>query len=253
MKDQQSDGTQSIRRAISILRAVVDYNDQGASLSHIARKLDLHVATVRRILSVLVKEDLLMHDPITKLYHLGPEIYSLGNTYQYSVIKNGYRLTLEHISEKSGDTVYLTVRSGNDILCIDRVEGNYFVRIIWDIGMRIPIGLGASGLAMLASFPEDEVESILSANQLRYANHNNMSVEKVRNLVKFARKLGYSLNEGNYQKGVTGVGVPIYNNQKEPIGAVTVASISDRMDRSRCEEIALLIKSEIGLVKDLRD
>jgi DNA-binding IclR family transcriptional regulator len=228
---------------------VSNYSDKGARLSIIARKVDLHVATVRRILLVLCFEGFVTYEPVSKLYHLGPEIYRLSSIPQYSSIRDCYRLAIERIANKNGDTVYLKVRSGNDTLCIDRVEGNSSISVRFDIGMRLPMGLGASGLAILASLPDDEIQRILAANKFRYAHHANMTIEKVKELIKLARSLNYSLNEGNFQKGVTGVGLSIYNEREEPIGAITVASIFDRMSHNRCEEIAQLIKSEISLTQ----
>ena len=246
---EHQDGVQSIHRAVLILRAVSKYSDKGARLSTIARKVDLHVATTRRILLVLCAEGFITYDSVLKLYYISPAIYSLCTIPQYSIIRNRYRFAIERITKETGDTVYLTIRSGDDTLGLDRAEGHCAIRIIYDIGMRLPLGLGASGLAILSCLPDKEVERILSTHELRYAQHNNMTVEKVRKLLKRARKLGYSLNEGNYQKGVTGVGVCLFDEQDEPIGAITVASISDRMDRSRCDEIAQLVKSEIALTK----
>ena len=71
------DGAKSIHRALSVLRAVSEYSDKGARLTKIARKVKLHVATARRILLVLNSEGFVNFDPVSKLYHIGPEIYSL--------------------------------------------------------------------------------------------------------------------------------------------------------------------------------
>jgi len=247
----QSNGPQSIHRALSVLRTVSKYSEKGARLSEIARKVELHVSTVRRILLVLCMEGFVTFDPVSKLYHLGSEIYSLCSIPQFFPLRNSYRLALENIAKKTEDTVFLFVRSGNDTLCIDRVDGHTTVRIIYDIGMRRPMGVGASGLAILACLPGGEVESILAANKLRYVQHNNMSVERVRDLVKIARELGFSLNKDNVQKDVTGVGVPIGPDKNNPIGAISVASISERMDQKRCAEISKIIKSEITLTEGL--
>ncbi len=56
-------GAQSVHRTVALLRAVAKYNDQGANLSKIARKVGLHVATAHRILSALVAEGFVSYDP----------------------------------------------------------------------------------------------------------------------------------------------------------------------------------------------
>lgn len=246
---QPQQGAQSVHRTISILRSVARHNDQGARLSKIARDIDLHVATVRRILSALATEGFITHDPVSKLYHLGLELFSLGNKAHQFTIRDWCRVTLERIANETGDTACLIMRSGNDSLCLDRVEGKFPIRIMsYDVGARRPLGIGAGSLALIAFLPDEQVETILSANELRYSKHNNMTARKVRGLVNLSRHLSYSLNKGHFLKGVTGVGVPIYNGQKEVVASISVSAISERMDRYRHKEIAKLIKSEIALL-----
>ena len=246
MDSPRQTGAQSVQRAVTILRTVARHNNRGVRLTEVASEIQIHIATTRRLLSALTTERFITFDPVTKLYYLGPEIYSLGNTDQYSPIRNTYSIALERIAKKSEDTVYLVIRSGYDMIAIDRVEGNFSIRIMFDTGVRIPLGIGAGSLAILSALPDKELESVLSINKLRYPKYNEMSVVKIRNLVKLARELSYSINDGNFLKGVTGVSVPIYNVKKKVIGAITVASISERLNRDRCGEIAGLIKSEIA-------
>lgn len=245
MTSKAKNGVQSVRRAVSILRAVATFNKNGARLSKIAKKVDLHIATVRRILMVLLNEGLVSFDSSTKLYYLGHEMFSFAYTPQDAVLRNIYRPAIEKISIETGDTVYLAIRAGSDTLCIDRSTGSSMIQIIYDIGMRIPLGIGASGQAILSVLTEDEVKSILEANARRYDEQYSVTVKKVKRLVSFARKFGFSFNEGNHQKGITGVGVPLLNRNDVPIGAITVASISDRIDSERAKAIYELIKKSI--------
>ena len=43
-------------------------------------------------------------------------------------------------------------------------------------------------------------------------------------------------------KGVTSIGVPIFSREKEVLAAITVSSISQRMDGKRRQEIVQLVK-----------
>ena len=65
-----------------------------------------------------------------------------------------------------------------------------------------------------------------------------MTVEKVKSLVKFARKIGYAVNEGNTQKGVTAVAIPLFDSQNIPTGAIAVASVSKQIDPIRRAQVA---------------
>ena len=131
-------GVQSIRRAVSLLRAVSRFNEQGASLSKIARITDLKLSTAHRILSTLTSEGLIRFDPVSKLYHVGFELFTLGNMANQFTIRGRFRTALEFIAKKTNDTVYLIIREGYDSICIDRVEGSSPLRLVFDIGERRP-------------------------------------------------------------------------------------------------------------------
>lgn len=244
---RKQSGAQSVRRTIKILRYVAMYNERGVRLSKVAEGTELHVTTASRILSVLVEEGFVTHDSKTKLFNLGFEFHSLARSTEFSRILNTYRTTLENIARETKDTTFLIVRSGYDTLCIDRVEGANSIRIHFDVGRRLPIGIGASGVALLAFRSDSEVETILSNNELRYARHN-LAIETLGHLVELARELGYARSEGHFMEGVTGVAAPIFNAKNECIASITVASTIERMSYSRCDEIGQLIKSEIKLI-----
>jgi DNA-binding IclR family transcriptional regulator len=236
-------GAQSICRAILLLRTVARHNDSGANLSALVRETGLHTSTVHRILSVLVAEGLITYDTVSKMYHLGLELYHLGGRAHQYVIRDHFRGAMDAIEEKTHDTVFLLIRSGNDVLCIDRVEGTNPVRTIpIDVGARRPLGIGAGSTALIAFIPDGEYEKILRANESRYAQYRDMTVQDVRALVDAGRQSGYVVSPGVFHDGVTSVGVPIFNDRNQVIAAITVSAIRDRMRRSRREWIAQIVK-----------
>jgi len=248
--NSSQEGTQSVQRTISLIRTVADCDGHGGRLSQIARKAGLPTATVHRILSVLVSEGFVEYDPMTKLYHLGIELYTLGNRARKFAIRNKYHGSLERIAQETGNSVWLVLRSGFDALCIDLVQGKFPIRITaYDVGARIPIGIGgAASLSLLAFSSDDEVKAILEANKNRHKSHNYLAEANLQRLIKDFRKLGYAFSQGTFLKGVNGVGVPIYNEGGKVIAAISVGAIAEWLDKTRAKKIADLIKSEIDSV-----
>ncbi len=241
----QQKGVQSIHRAVSLLRVIAEFNEQGISLSKIARIANFKVSTTHRILSTLNSEGLIRFDPVSKIYHLGFELFTLGNLVHQFTIRDRFRIALEHIAKKTGDTVYLIIREGYDSLCIDRVEGSSPIRIVFDVGMRRPLGMGAGSLALFVFLSDEQVEDILLTNKRRIYDFNGMTIEDMKKLISLCRNLKYTLTEGVIDKGVTGVGVPIYNKQKDIIASISVTALSEGIIRKQHEMIAKLIKLEI--------
>ena len=238
-------GTQNVRRTISVLRAVGERSGKGVKLSEIARSLDLPVPTVKRILSVMVLEGFVTISPKSKRYYIGYDLYNLIKEARQFHIQDIYHVALENLARKTDDTVQLILRSGFDAVCLDLVEGEQAVRIRYGIGSRLPLGLGCSGVVLLALLPDQEMERVIAVNTSRYAEYK-VKIKDLRAQIQDVRERGYNLrSESMIIEGIAGVAVPIVKNNKEVLASITVISTSTRMSVDRCKEIANLIQSEI--------
>jgi DNA-binding IclR family transcriptional regulator len=239
-----SEGSQSILRALKILRSVAKHNERGIKSSKVASETGLHVATAHRILSVLVSEGILTCSFKSKLYHLGTEVFLLADTARQFLIRDQFRGSLEQISKKTEDTVFLLIRSGYDVLCIDRMEGKFPIRMMTiDVGVRKPLGVGAGSLSLIAFLQDEDFEKVLTYNSTRYSQFK-MNVEQIRSLGLSSRRQGFVVSENLFHNGVTSIGVPIINPRKEIVAAITVSTISQRMPLERRGQIAQIVKKE---------
>jgi len=236
-------GAQSVERAVALLKIVAKYNEQGARLSEIARDTGLHSSTAHRILSIFVAEGFVTHDRISKQYHLGIELYRLGTTAHQYLIRDRFRSTIEEIERETEDTVFLLIRSGNDALCIDRVEGTYPIRTIpIEIGSRRPLGIGIASLSLIAFLPHSEFEAILSANASRYPQYKNLSVDDIRQLATESLEKGFAVSLGLFHEGITSIGIPIFDRNSSVVASIAVSAISQRMTPKRRKYIYQVTK-----------
>jgi DNA-binding IclR family transcriptional regulator len=242
-------GAQSLQRAIALLRAVARRNTNGARLSDLARDVGLHPATARRLLAMLSAEGLTSFDAVSKLYKLGITLYHLGAAASQFAIRERFRGILEKIAEDTEDTVFLIIRSGNDCMCVDRIEGRYPIRALTiDVGVSRPLGVGAGSLALIAFLPRQEFEAVVSANAHRYISYNHLTAGIIRETARKSQKRGYVVSEGLFWPGVTSIGVPIPESNEAIIAAITVTAISARMTRERQKRVAETIKRHAGLI-----
>ena len=239
-----------MHRAIALLRAVARHNDKGARLSHLSREVNLHIATARRLLTVLTMEGLTTYDPLSKHYSLGIGLYHLGTVAQQFTIREQLHSTLEEIARETEDTVFLLIRSGNDVLCIDRVEGRFPIRALTiDVGIRRPLGIGAGSLALIAFLPEEQFKAVLSANKHRYHGHRNLNAKIIRKLAEQSRKKGYVVSDCLFWEDVISISVPIFKKNNEIMAAITVTAIANRMTLARQKRISNLLKSVAAQLK----
>ena len=244
-------GTQSIQRAALLVRLVASRGRTGMRLTDLARFARLQRPTCHRILKCLITEGLLTQDSASRLYLLGPLVFELGLSVAPQF--NSYdccRPSLQRIAEKTGDTVFLSVRSGFDSVCIDRAEGSFPIKTLtMDVGTRRPLGAGASGLALLMRLPDEAVNEITRANAVRLAAYNKLTVPSLLRALKRSRELGYAWNNTYIRVGAATVGLPIVNRYGQPFAAISIGAILSRMTETRRRELVGILRAEIALAE----
>jgi DNA-binding IclR family transcriptional regulator len=244
-------GTQTIERASLLVRLIASRSRTGMRLAEVVQHSKLERPTAHRILKCLVDEGFLMQAEDSHQYFLGPLIFELGLAaspqFNLSDICRG---SLERIAGKSGDTVFLSVRSGYDSVCIDRREGAFPIKALTlEVGTRRPLGVGAGGLALLLRLPDQEVEEIVRANAKRLAAHHNLTVPLLQKALQRSKKLGYALNDSHIVAGATTLGLPIVNRYGHPFASLSMAAISSRMAPARQAELAGMLAQEVALIE----
>src|SRR5512145_2409208 len=106
-------GTQSIHRAIVLLRAIASRGRAGSRLLDLAKHAKLTPPTAHRILRCLVAENIVAQDPDTHRYLLGHLVFELGLAAapQFN-LRQIVEPSLRRVAEKTGDTAFLIARSG---------------------------------------------------------------------------------------------------------------------------------------------
>ena len=244
-------GTQLIQRAALLLRLLASRSGNGRRLAEIVKQSGLEHPTAHRILRGLMAEGLVMQDPGSRSYQLGPLAFELGlaASPQFK-LPDVCSPSLARIAEKTGDTVFLTVRSGSDSVCVDRKEGSFPIKTFTlDVGARRPLGAGAGGLALLMLLPDRDVEEIVSANALRIGRYNNLTASSLMKAIARSRALGYALNDIHNTTGVTTLSLPIVNRYGHPVAAISIGAISSRMTPDRQKQLVSILRSEVRLIE----
>jgi DNA-binding IclR family transcriptional regulator len=243
-------GTQSIERALLLMREIAAHNRGGSRLLDLAARTGLQRPTVHRMLKCLAHEGMVQQDGDTHRYYLGSMVFELGLTAAPRFnLRDTCHPAMARIAEATGDTVFLTQRSGLDAVCIDRHEGTFPIKTFTlEIGMRRPLGVGIGSLAIVAALPDDEIQVVMENNQSRLDEYG-VSATTLMAQVRKAQKLGYSMREAPTLAGVRSVGHAIRNQGGVPFAALSVSTISSRMTEKRMMEIASLLRNEVRLVE----
>jgi DNA-binding IclR family transcriptional regulator len=197
-------------------------------------------------MGALVQEGLLVRHEKTKKYFFSYEFYLMCSQSYLPLLKEEWHNTLVRVAEESEDTAFLLVPMGYDALCIDRVEGTYPIRTLtFNIGDRRPLGIGAGGLALLSAYGVEDAERIITANESRYRRHNQRTSRDVRNFVEETRRNGHAQSFGNVTPGASSVALAISGSRGEPVAAVAIAAVNNRMKQARRRMLIELLKREL--------
>lgn len=241
-------GTQSIERVVGMLRVVASRGRRGMRIADVVSLSGLPMSTCFRMLQRLELEGLVDRDPLTRKYHLGPLLYELGMLaqprYQLSEL---CEQALHVIADETQDTVYLSERRGDESICTSRVLGDYPIKALTlDVGIRRPMGVGAGGLAILGALPPAEVQQIVEANDARYAKFGAFAPGFVHQAVAETRAQGFAFLDSAATPGTAAVGVAFPPDN--PIAAVSVAAISNRLGPARRAEVARIIQQQVRVI-----
>lgn len=134
-RTEKASGTQAISRAFEILRVIAGQPQQGVRLADLTDVIDLPSATIHRILQALRREGVLDQHPLTRRYQIGSSYIAMLEMFSCNSFQGQTRQIMQEIASALRCSVYLSVNTGSQMLCIDRVLNNDAILVIpYDIG-----------------------------------------------------------------------------------------------------------------------
>ncbi|GAC1534828.1 MAG: IclR family transcriptional regulator [Candidatus Velthaea sp.] len=245
----KSSPTNAIQKACAIVRLLAQ--DSPLRLSELAGRTDLNKVTVLRVLDTLIGEGFVRPVHGSKTYALGPEAHLLAAvTRMPANIRDAARPSLVRLAAMSGDAAVLSIRSGSESLCIDRVTGNFPIgQNYLDIGSRRPLGVGGGSMALLAWLPPREIDAIVETVAARISNYPRYSPAFIREEAALARARGYVVLLDVTVDQMGGVAVPIRTSGGECAGALSIAALSERIS-SRRDTLVAALQREAAIVAE---
>jgi DNA-binding IclR family transcriptional regulator len=248
-KEQVADGAEAkasiysiavLDRAIGILN-VFSSGDPALGLKEIAAATQLPKPTVFRILSVLNDHDFIDVDPDTGRYSLGFALVRLADIRRRQANLHTVALPImRQVRNALGETIVLSVRSGDSRVHIDSLEGTHAMRRMADLGVHAPLYAGASSKILLAGMDDEELEDYLARVERVQIQENTITkAEALRAEVALIRKRGYAESRGEFVTGGGAIAVPIKDYEGRTVAAIDVLTPQPRYTaehRQKCIE-----------------
>jgi DNA-binding IclR family transcriptional regulator len=192
----------AVRRVSAILRFLADRPDESFSLSEIARAADLSAATAHAMLQGAADEGLLLRDPRSKKYSLGPLLVRLGEAAasRRDDVVTLARDELRRVASSLGRQATLTRVVGNHILVVAKEgdPGPWGMGV--QIGQRLPM-TPPLGSIFVAWSSRAVVERWLQSVD---GNPSALALQRCTEALSFVRSRGYavSLNLSDTHRGL---------------------------------------------------
>jgi IclR family transcriptional regulator, acetate operon repressor len=234
--DDQRSGAQSVERALGLLHCFETERGE-LRLSDLAKRCGLSVSTAHRLARTLCAAGLLMQNPTTERYGLGPALVVLGRRAEEDLGYDRALPALQVLSEVTGESVNLGIRAGADVLVVLDVVSSSPLRFEQPVGTRVPVHTSAMGKCLLAfsSDPEGEVDAL--PDLPRFTDRTITDRPRLLAVLEEVGQQGWAVNDGERVEGVRTVAVPVLRTDGTAAGAIAVQGPATRLIDDRIDDV----------------
>lgn len=246
--------TQSLDRALGLLDHVAASPRGGCTLTALVEASALSKPTVHRLMQGLRAAGLVDYDAAARRFAPSFKLYRMGLAagVRFDIVELAAP-SMDRLAHETGDTVYLSIRSGDQALCVARRVGSFPIKTLTlEVGDTRPLGLGAGSIALLSALDDVEREAVLERNRAQLEPHANFSLDEVRGYCRKARVTGWSINDGLMLPEMAAIGMLVGDGRAGPIAALSIASIRSRMQNPRRAAIVQLLQGEVAGIEALQ-
>jgi DNA-binding IclR family transcriptional regulator len=241
--NQPRSGAQAVERALTVLHGV-EADDDGVGVTELAQRTGLTVSTTHRLARALTEAGLLIQNPRTERYQLGPALIALGRKAEQRLGFQQALPLLKELAVATGESINLGIRAGNDVRIVLVVESSQPLRFSQEPGSRIPLHVSAMGKCLLADSGAsgDIDDQIARLGELTPATHRTITdPDRLRAELELVRERGWALNDEERNTGVRAIAAPV-RGPDGVIAAVAVQGPTVRLTDDRITDLAELLE-----------
>lgn len=202
----------SVAKAMELLQLL---SDRGAamSLTEISHLSGLPKSTAFGLLNTMRGWDVVEQDQ-SGHYTLGLRLFEYGCHVSRSwEIADVARPYMERLASAVGCSAVLSVCEGNHVVTLDQVESRSGLRVVSDVGGRLPLYCTSQGKVFLSALTDTQVLSRLKQPELLpYTPHTVTDPRQLLPQLEQVRQNGYAIENGEYKIGLRSISAPVNGN-----------------------------------------
>ena len=234
---------QSVARAFTIVDILAEAQD-GLALNEIASRMSLPKSTVHGLISTLKDFSYVEQSVFTGKYKLGVRFFEVGN-----IVAQGWEVRtvaapyISQLLEELGETVHLVVLDKMEVLYIDKRESRHSLRIVSQIGTRLPAHCTGVGKVLMAHLtPEQRAELISKKGLPRLTRNTLTDPEPLKEELAQVKRQGYAIDNEEIMDSLRCVAAPIRDQSGNVISAISLSGPVGRLNGKSLEKAIKRVK-----------
>lgn len=159
---------------------------------------------------------------------------------------------IKRLASETDETVILGLRDEDKFLVISREDTTQPLRVILEIGLRLPLQATSAGVAIMAGLDPAEVDELLKNELRQFADSPVLSSDEIREEIARTGKRGYAINMSAwFRPHVASIGAAIKDSAGRPVAGLALAIPHSRYDSSREVTLARMAVKAADEISDL--
>jgi len=228
---------QSLEKGLSVLESFRVC--ESMTLQEIAKQNGITMGSAQRVAYTLEQTGYLTKDPRTKRYSVTVKGVGLGFSYLYrQPLFQHAHAVLHQLNQECGEIVNLSVPDDADnMVFVMRVAPARHIPEYMPAGTRIPCVSSASGRALWAYLPPDELAlKLQTLSIVKHTAYTTTNVDTLRTLIEEAACQQYAYADEEFFVGDVNVAAVITDDAGKPFGAVNISVPKPRWSLERARE-----------------
>jgi IclR family acetate operon transcriptional repressor len=221
----------AVDNVLRLLRLFEDH--EMIRVNQVAREMGLSRSTVHRMLATLSHHQFVEQDERSRAYKPGPALVDIGLSVVSKIdIRVVSHSALVELRDLTGESAHLGIMRGTThVLYLDSVESERVVRTGSRTGWVLPAHATATGKALLAELPDEEVAARYPSGLPEGPTPRTLStLAELLDQLAEVRRLGYAVNHGESEPDVATVAAAVRDKRGHVPCALVVTAPLSRAD-----------------------
>jgi DNA-binding IclR family transcriptional regulator len=241
-KNDSASGTQSVIKALQLLEMYS--TDTTLRVVDVAQHLGVANSTAHRLLNTLRELGYVRQEGASSRYGPGQSLFRLAGRFDSDrALTEAAMPHLLSLRSAVNETVNFQVLAGRDMLFAASLEDTHRLRVALRSGTRVLAYLSAGGRVLLSYLDEPRIRALYSEPLSLPHSRDAYTLDDLVADLSVVRRQGYAINNGDLDRDVAAVAVPVIDPDGRAVAAISIAAPATRMPRSRAAEYLPLLRA----------